>query len=118
MPYTYNPFIEGLDYYKNPSVLSGTISDHGQLTGLSDDDHPQYHTDARGDIKYYTKTLLNSGQLDTRYYTETEVDTVSGSLQTNIDGKADTIHTHTEGDITNLDILVFSPRVIMQPTLS
>lgn len=27
-------------------------SDHGLLGGLADDDHPQYHTDARGDARY------------------------------------------------------------------
>jgi hypothetical protein len=26
--------------------------DHGALAGLSDDDHMQYHTDARGDVRY------------------------------------------------------------------
>ncbi len=31
--------------------LSGGI-DHGGLSGLSDDDHPQYHTDSRGDARY------------------------------------------------------------------
>jgi len=31
---------------------SGGVSDHGLLMGLSDDDHPQYHTDARGDARY------------------------------------------------------------------
>ncbi|MBK9080377.1 MAG: DUF2793 domain-containing protein [Hyphomicrobium sp.] len=30
----------------------GGASDHGLLVGLSDDDHPQYHTDARGDARY------------------------------------------------------------------
>jgi hypothetical protein len=30
-------------------ALSG---DHGGLTGLGDDDHTQYHTDARGDLRY------------------------------------------------------------------
>lgn len=30
----------------------GGVSDHGALTGLSDDDHPHYHTDARGDARY------------------------------------------------------------------
>lgn len=57
------------------SLIAGLgVDDHGSLTGLGDDDHSQYHTDTRGDIRYYTKTLLNAGQLDTRYYTETEVD--------------------------------------------
>ena len=32
------------------------VSDHGALTGLSDDDHSQYHNDTRGDVRYYTKT--------------------------------------------------------------
>lgn len=32
------------------------ITDHGALTGLDDDDHPQYHNDTRGDIRYYTKS--------------------------------------------------------------
>lgn len=73
----------------------GGSSDHGGLTGLGDDDHTQYHTDARGDIRYYTQTQLNAGQLDTRYYTETETDSL-------LSGKADTSHTHTEADITDL----------------
>src|SRR5574343_833693 len=30
----------------------GGVTDHGALTGLGDDDHPQYHTDARGDARY------------------------------------------------------------------
>ncbi len=30
----------------------GGVSDHGLLTGLDGDDHPQYHTDARGDARY------------------------------------------------------------------
>ena len=32
------------------SASSG-VADHGALTGLADDDHPQYHTDARGDAR-------------------------------------------------------------------
>jgi hypothetical protein len=32
--------------------LPGGVSDHGALTGLADDDHAQYHTDARGDARY------------------------------------------------------------------
>lgn len=63
----------------------GGVTDHGDLTGLSDDDHTQYHTDARGDARYYTKAQVDSslsGKSDTthnhdsRYYTETEVDTL------------------------------------------
>jgi hypothetical protein len=37
---------------------TGGATDHGALTGLSDDDHPQYQTDARGDARY---SLLDHG---------------------------------------------------------
>jgi len=37
-----------LDYSIDPTV----VVDHGALTGLADDDHAQYHTDARGDARY------------------------------------------------------------------
>lgn len=63
-----------------PSVSVDGVSDHGDLTGLADDDHPQYHTDARGDARYYTEVELDAGQLDTRYYTEAELD--GGQLDT------------------------------------
>lgn len=38
----------------------GVFTDHGALSGLSDDDHLQYHTDTRGDARYHTKTFLNT----------------------------------------------------------
>ena len=79
--------------------IANLTADHGELVGLGDDDHPQYHSDARGDIRYYTKTQLDtilanhhsptSADHDDRYYTETEVDTfvtgLSNDLQTAID---------------------------------
>jgi len=52
---------------------AGQASDHGLLSGLVDDDHIQYHTDARGDI---------------RYYTQSQVDTIESNLQTDIDTRA------------------------------
>ena len=71
-----------------------TTGDHGALTGLTDDDHVAYHTDARGDARYYTQTELDAGQLDTRYYTETETDNLLGD-------KSDTGHAHATTDITS-----------------
>jgi len=64
------------------SVVSATggTSDHGALTGLSDDDHTQYHNDTRGDARYYTQSQMD----------------------TSLSGKSDTGHTHTESDITDL----------------
>jgi hypothetical protein len=37
------------------TVVNSAI-DHGALAGLADDDHTQYHNDARGDARYYQKT--------------------------------------------------------------
>jgi hypothetical protein len=85
------------------SQIDGISMDHGDLSGLNDDDHPQYHNDARGDVRYYTKTILDSGQLDNRYYTEIEINTISGSLQLQINNKSDIGHIHSESDITDLD---------------
>ena len=85
------------------SLDQGAV-DHGSIGGLSDDDHAQYHNDARGDVRYYTETELDAGQLDSRYYTETELD--AGQLdnryytETEIDAG---YYTKTELDAGQLD---------------
>lgn len=56
----------------NENTLSLLTDDHGELTGLEDDDHPQYLTEARGDARYYTESELDGGQLDDRYFREDE----------------------------------------------
>lgn len=55
------------------------VTDHGALTGLADDDHPQYHNDTRGDARYYTQAQIT----------------------TFLAGKADSSHTHAASDITS-----------------
>lgn len=42
----------------NDNMISGTIKDHGSMDGLGDDDHTDYHTDARGDARYFTETEM------------------------------------------------------------
>jgi hypothetical protein len=84
----------GYNHFRVPNVED---IDHGVLFGLDQDDHLQYHTDTRGDIRYYTKTLLDSGQLDNRYYTESEVDTLLSS-------KSDTSHTHALTDLSDVTL--------------
>lgn len=77
---------------------SAGVTDHGALSGLNEDDHPQYHTDARGDARYYTKTatdaLLTSYLLSSNYSWST------------LPGKPATFppstHTHAESDVTSL----------------
>lgn len=60
------------------------FNNHGDFPDLADDDHTQYHNDTRGDARYYTKTLLDAGQLDTRYYTQAEVDTLLNAKANNV----------------------------------
>jgi len=47
---------DGQPYFDWREITSfaggGVVQDHGSLSGLLDDDHPHYHTDARGDAKY------------------------------------------------------------------
>lgn len=52
------------------TINAGGVTDHGALTGKGDDDHPQYLTEGRADVRYYTQT-----QIDTGFYTQSEVDT-------------------------------------------
>jgi hypothetical protein len=64
------------------SIADFETLDHDLLAGLTDDDHTQYHNDTRGDARYYTQTQLDNGQLDTRYYTESEVNSlISGHIE-------------------------------------
>lgn len=37
-------------------TVDNSAIDHGALAGLADDDHTQYHNDARGDARYYQKS--------------------------------------------------------------
>ncbi len=56
--------------------LPGAVTDHGALTGRADDDHNvginAYLTNSRGDARYYSKTQLDGGQLDTQYFQKSE----------------------------------------------
>jgi len=58
----------------------GATIDHGNLLGLNDDDHSQYHNNTRGDARYYTETELDNGQLDNQYFQESEhIDSSAGA---------------------------------------
>ena len=53
----------GAEWVNDTDAVSGGgggVTDHGALTGLWDDDHTQYHTDARGDARYYTKSEVDT----------------------------------------------------------
>lgn len=60
------PRMVDLGFIPGPPGPPGTgeggvgTTDHGALTGRGDDDHLQYHTDARGDARYYRKAEVDS----------------------------------------------------------
>lgn len=74
-------------------VTGGGVTDHGALTGLTDDDHPQYHNDARGDARYW--------QLSTDLATQAELNAHEADT-TNIHGIADTSALVTTSALTEL----------------
>ena len=59
VPTTYTSVRSVNGIFPNPTTGNVTIStgvtDHGSLTGLGDDDHPQYLTQAEGDARYGTE---------------------------------------------------------------
>jgi hypothetical protein len=55
---------DALDQLKSDIAGGGGVTDHGALTGLDGDDHNTganaYHTDARGDARYYTQSVADA----------------------------------------------------------
>lgn len=89
--------------------------DHGNLAGLADDDHSQYHNDTRGDARYFTKTsfvdastgtgsagapvkLNSSGMIDPTMYTGGTGVTDHGALTGLADDDHSQYHNDTRGD--------------------
>lgn len=73
-------FLRGDNTWAIPAGGGGS-SDHGTLTGLADDDHPQYLTQARGDARYSLTTHTHTAPFtpqDSRYY-KTAVDPVANT---------------------------------------
>lgn len=65
----------------DPSLYQQSDLIHGNLSGLAADDHPQYHNDTRGDIRYYKKVefiATSSGPTD-----------AGKPIKTNASGKVD-----------------------------
>jgi hypothetical protein len=58
----------------NPIIsATGLVTDHGALTGLSDDDHTQYLTTARANDWLATKTTTNLTEGTNLYFTQARV---------------------------------------------
>lgn len=70
---------ENVIYVYNGSwVKMGTVIDHGNLLGLGDDDHSQYHTDARALIWLGTRSTTDLPEGTNLYYTQARFDTAFG----------------------------------------
>lgn len=105
--------LETLDGTVTVSVagLGAAVTDHGALTGLADDDDPQYLNESRGDARY--SQLGHGHAIGDVAGLQTALDGKAASghghaiadvagLQTALDGKAESSHAHTIGDVTGL----------------
>jgi hypothetical protein len=81
-------FLRGDGQWAAGAGGEGGVTDHGELTGLTDDDHAQYYNQARGDGRY----LQRSSNLS-------DV-TNAATARTNL-GAAPTVHQHAAADITS-----------------
>lgn len=66
------------------------VTDHGLLSGLADDDHTQYHTDARGDARYFTQAQVTTALAGKANTSHSHVIADTTGLQTALDAKANT----------------------------
>jgi hypothetical protein len=90
---------EGTDDVTDPCYGSAGELSHGDLVDLDQDDHPQYHTDARGDARYFQQSQFIDSS--------TGAPDAGKPVKTDTNGELDNSflpdHTHTEDDITDLD---------------
>lgn len=86
---------------QGPPGTGGDI-DHASLNGLEADDHPQYHTDARGDVRYYTKAQVDAGLAGKANTAHGHSVADVAGLQSALDAKASASHGHTIADFAGL----------------
>ena len=101
-----------INHEDTSSVADVSLSGGNVITGITFDTygHTQTVSSADLDTRYYTETELDAGQLDNRYYTETELD--AGQLdnryytETELDaGQLDNrYYTETEADANFVDV--------------
>lgn len=86
---------------QGPPGTGGDL-DHGALNGLEDDDHPQYHNDARGDARYYTKAQVDAGLAGKANNAHGHAISDVSGLQTALDSKAASSHGHSIANVSGL----------------
>ena len=65
--------------------LPPTAGDHGTLTGLGDDDHPQYLNNARGDARYPSVSYIDGSLAILKSYVDTEISYIEASINNTYD---------------------------------
>ena len=109
-PITYN---DGGDYITLGINVSAI--DHGDLNGLGDDDHNQYHNDTRGDVRYIYKENTTPFTPDADYepatkkYVDDSIITDHGDLDGLSDDDHNQYHNDTRGDARYLYIANTTP---------
>jgi len=62
------------------TTAGGTVVDHGSLTGLSDDDHTQYHNDARANTWLASKDTDDLSEGGNLYFTVERAQDATGAM--------------------------------------
>ena len=87
-----------LNLLDNLVLLSNVVDEkieHDSLTGLSDDDHTQYHNNTRGDARYYQKSEVDEG-IDSDISTHTALNNAHHAESHNVASHNDTTATGSE----------------------
>ena len=93
------------------ATSTGGVTDHGALTGLADDDHPQYFNQARGDARYgllgtydRASSVLSGASVFSNIVVNNGVvtNTATRNLTAANIGAAAASHTHAIADVTGL----------------
>jgi hypothetical protein len=95
------------------TAIGPGVSDHGLLTGLADDDHTQYHNDARGDARYWqlSTDLATQAELDAHINDASDahdasaisiLDTANDFTATDVEGALAELQSDHETDAQNL----------------
>lgn len=78
-------------------AIPAPVTDHGLLSGLGDNDHPQYLLTADAGA-LATLDTVGTPEISDLSVTPAKL---SAAVQADIDGKADAAHTHTLADVTD-----------------
>jgi hypothetical protein len=74
-----------------PAGVPGVSGDHSALSNLTNDDHPQYHNNARGDARYDLLGAASTAQAAAISAASTDATTKSNAAQTAAQAYADTL---------------------------